>query len=87
LPGQGVQARGEDPGGIEAGVLPDVLSSVDVVRVDEDGRDLVVRDDVALLAGEGCELDLAGPVQTRVSWGSRVVEDHLRVGKALAVSS
>ena len=86
IAGQGIQARGEDPGGIEAGVLPERLVLGGRRRVDEDGRDLVVRDDVALLAGKGGELDLAGPVQDPGLLGEvEVVEDHLRVRKALAV--
>ncbi len=84
--GQGVQARREDPGRIEAGVLPERLVLGGRGGVDENGRDLVVRDDVALLASKGGELDLAGPVEDLGLLGEvEVVEDLLRVGKALAV--
>ena len=84
--GQRVDAGRDDADRVEAGVLPERLVLDRRRRVDHDRRDLVERDDVALLAGERRELDLAGPVvDRRLLVELDVVEDLLRVGEVLAV--
>ena len=84
--GDGVHRRRDEAGRVEPGVLPEGLVLDGGGRVDDLARDLVEGDDVAPLAGERCELDLAGPVvDTRLLGQVEVVEDLLGVGEALAV--
>ena len=59
---QRAQRRRHDGDRVEAGVLPEGLVLDRGRRVEEDLRDLVEGDDLALGVAEAGELDLAGPV-------------------------
>ncbi len=75
-----VDRRGDEAGGIEARVLPERLVLDRGRRVDEGGRDVGERHDLAAVVAEPGELDLAAPVEDgRLLREPEVVERLLRV--------
>ncbi len=83
---QRVEPGGDDAGRIEARVVPERLVLHGRGGVDDRRRELGERDHVTPLAGEGGQLDLAGPIEdARLLVELDVAQDVLRSGEPLAV--
>ena len=83
---QRVGRRGDEAGGIEARVGPEVLVLDRGGRVEHLGRDVGERDDLALELAEARQLDLVGSVEDDGLLIERqVAQGVARVGQALAV--
>ncbi len=76
---QGVQSGRDDGDGIEPGVLPEGLVLDRGRRIEDDRRDLVERDDLALGVAEPRQLDLARPVVDDRLLGQDDVVHRLRL--------